>query len=230
MKIAGEYLFAAPQNIVWEALLDPTVLASVLPGCDRLDLIGENEYEGQLQIKVGPVNGSFLGKVKLTNIVAPTSYSMAIDGRGAPGFVKASANISLASVTVAGGPDSTRLTYDSDAQVGGRIASVGQRLIESSARAIIKQSLEGLNAATLARADAARAASAATAAGASAAEAQAAAARVAAPSAIAPPSQLDFATSVAKEVAKDLVPPGARRTLLIVAILLVAVLLLRFIF
>ena len=65
MKLQGEYTFAAPRAVVWEALLDPTVLASVLPGCERLDLVGENDYEGALKIKIGPVQGTFQGKVKL---------------------------------------------------------------------------------------------------------------------------------------------------------------------
>lgn len=218
MKIAGDYLFSAPRPLVWDALLDPKVLASVLPGAERLDLTGENEYEGQLKIKVGPVQGDFLGKVKLEDIQPPAAYRMDIDGRGSQGFVKAKASLTLAEEG-----EGTRLAYDADAQVGGRIASVGQRLIESSARAIVKQSLEGLDGAIQARAAAAKAAQAT---GASTAEVAATAAAVATPEVV-KPSQAAFAAGVAKEVAKDLVPPAARYVLIAVAIALVLWLILR---
>ncbi len=140
MKVSGEYLFDGPQQLVWETLLDPEVLASVLPGCEKLDLVGENEYEGALKIKVGPVQGQFMGKVKLEDIRPPNAYTMQVDGRGAPGFVKATGHLALEAAGA-----QTKVTYEGDAQVGGRLASVGQRLMESSAKAIIKQSLDGLN-------------------------------------------------------------------------------------
>jgi carbon monoxide dehydrogenase subunit G len=206
MKVEGEYVLEGPQDVVWQTLLDPVVLASVLPGCEKLELVAENEYDGALNIKVGPVQGQFQGRVKLEDIRPPEAYTMRVDGRGAPGFVKATGHLALA-----GDGARTRLTYDADAQVGGRLASVGQRLIESSAKAIIKQSLDGLNAAVRARA----AAGAAPAGG--------GAAGPAAPAAMAPapPSQARFAASVAREVAKDLVPKPVRYALLAVAAVLV---------
>ena len=140
MKLQGDYVFDAPVDEVWSALLDPVVLAAVMPGCEKLDLVGR-QYVGELNIKVGPVQGKFSGRVDLLNIVAPSSYTMNIDGRGAPGFVKATAAVRLEKE----GENSTRMSYDADAQVGGKIASVGQRLLEASSRAITKQSLEGLN-------------------------------------------------------------------------------------
>lgn len=184
MKIAGEYQFEGPRPSVWEALLDPEVLAGVLPGCEKLDLVGQDEYEGALNIKIGPVQGQFMGKVKLENIQPPDSYTMHVDGRGAPGFVKATGNLVL---TDAGAV--TRMSYDGDAQVGGRLASVGQRLIESSAKAIIKQSLDGLNEAVRARAEAAAEGSAPPA-----------------PKPSEGPSQAQFAATVARQVARDLIP------------------------
>ncbi len=193
MKVAGEYTFEAPQAVVWEALQDPAVIASVMPGCEKLELVGENRYEGVLNIKIGPVQGRFKGKIRLEDIVEPDSYTMHVDGRGAPGFVRAAANVLLASAG-----DGTRMTYDSDAQVGGRLASVGQRLIDSSAKAIIKQSLDGLNQLMAARA--ATSNGAGEGAGDSDAEAE--------PIAIEAPSQAEFAANIAKEVAKDLLPGG----------------------
>ena len=220
MKIAGDYLFEAPQDIAWDALLDPHVLASVLPGCDRLELIGENEYEGQLKLKVGPIQGDFLGKVKLDHLAPPTSYEMTVDGRGAPGFVKAVAKISLAAEG-----EATRFTYDSDAQVGGKIASVGQRLLESSARAIIKTALEGLGAAMKERAAAAKQVAAA-----GGSQQQAAAAAAAVEITTPPPSQAAFAAGVAKEVARDLVSPGVRRALIVAGLVVLAVLVAKLMF
>jgi len=199
MKVSGEYLFDGPQQLVWDTLLDPEVLASVLPGCEKLDLVGENEYEGALKIKVGPVQGQFMGKVKLEDIQAPDSYTMQVDGRGAPGFVKATGNLALAAEGA-----QTKVTYEGDAQVGGRLASVGQRLVESSAKAIIKQSLDGLNASVQAR-------SAAADAGADAPP----------PVKAKPPSQTEFAANIAKEVARDLLPPWVRNAAFAVAVVLV---------
>ncbi len=183
MKVAGDYSFEAPREELWEALLDPKVLAATMPGCEKLELIGENQYEGELNIKVGPVQGKFRGKIQLEQIDPPNGYTMQLDGRGAPGFVKATARIQLEA-----DGEKTRLAYDGDAQVGGRIASVGQRLLDSSAKAIIKQSLEGLNEALKAR-------STADASGEAVPEPE-----------IRAPSQAEFAAKIAKEVAKDLIP------------------------
>ncbi len=199
MKIAGEYSFEAPPTMVYESLQDPEVLTAVMPGCEKLEKIGEDEYEGTLNIKIGPVQGKFKGKIRLENPREPVGYTLHVDGRGASGFLKATAEVELAPEG-----EGTKMTYDSDAQVGGRIASVGQRLIDSSAKAIIKQSLDGLNATMKAKlADR-------SGDGEAAAVARAAAA---------PPSQTEFAATVAKEVAKDLIPKPALVVLIILALL-----------
>ena len=190
MKVAGDYNFEAPVGDVWKALLDPVVLAAVMPGCEKLDLV-DDAYVGELNIKVGPVQGKFQGKVILSDVEEESGYTMTVDGRGAPGFVKAKAAVKL---TPEG--EQTKMEYDGDAQVGGRIASVGQRLIDASAKAIIKESLEGLNANVKARTNVAQ--------GQEAEVVQA--------------TQTEFATKVAKEVAKDLVPPPMRVALVILAL------------
>jgi len=190
VKFSGEYEFEAPIAEVWKALLDPVVLAAVMPGCEKLELV-DDAYVGELNIKVGPVQGKFQGKVNLSDVEEEKGYTMKVDGRGAPGFVKATASVKL---TPEG--DATKMEYDADAQVGGRIASVGQRLIDASAKAIIKESLEGLNANVKARANVAE--------GEVAEVVQA--------------SQAEFATRVAKEVAKDLIPPPVRTALLVLAL------------
>ena len=191
MKIAGEYLFEGPQDIVWEALMDPYVLASALPGCEKLERVGEDEYEGALGIRIGPVQGAFKGKVKLSDIRKPDSYTMRVDGQGASGFVNATGHLKLRPEN--GG---THADYEGDAQVGGRLAAVGQRLVESSARSVIKQSLDGLNEAVKARA----ATGAAVATGAA----------PAAPGAPKRHSQAEFAANVARDVAADMIPGAVR--------------------
>ena len=140
MKLEGDYRFDASVQEVWDALFDPAILAAVMPGCEKLELI-DGHYVGEIKIKVGPVQGKFTGKVELVDKEEPRSYRMIVDGRGAPGFVKANATVALEAED--GG---TRIRYDADAQVGGKIASVGQRLLEASSRAIVAQSLEGLHA------------------------------------------------------------------------------------
>lgn len=139
MKLSGEYSYDVPRDQVWEALLDPEVLSRTLPGCEDLQRIGENEYAGKLKMKVGPVQGVFEGKVKLSDLDPPNGYHLRIDGRGAPGFMNGDGRLTLEDQG-----NSTLLRYEIEAQVGGRIASVGQRLLDSSAKVITKQGLEGL--------------------------------------------------------------------------------------
>jgi carbon monoxide dehydrogenase subunit G len=140
MQIAGEYTFDAPQELVWKALRDPDVLASIMPGGEGFAEVGDNQYAGNLNVKVGPVQGKFQGHILLSDIVEPDSYTITVDGKGPQGFVKASGRLRL---TPQG--EQTHMAYEGNAQVGGRVASVGQRLLDSSARSIIRQSLEGLN-------------------------------------------------------------------------------------
>ncbi|MCU0681536.1 MAG: SRPBCC domain-containing protein [Polyangiaceae bacterium] len=175
MKLEGDYLFEAPVTEVWDALMDPVVLAAVMPGCDKLELI-DGQYVGELNIKIGPVQGKFSGKVALKDVDEPQSYTMTIDGRGPTGFVKATAAVKLEPEGKA-----TRLRYDADAQIGGKIATVGQRLLDAASKAIAKQSLDGLHVNVKARAAAAEEEAAAAAS--EAAEEKAAPAPAAAPDA-----------------------------------------------
>lgn len=149
MKIEGQYTFDAPRATVWDAVMDPEVIAKVMPGCEALEAVGETAYEGAMKIKVGPVQGQFKGSVEVSDVAAPESYSLKIKGKGAPGFVEADGAIRLAESGA-----KTVLDYEFDAKVGGRIASVGQRLLESSTKVITRQSLEGLEAQIAARREA----------------------------------------------------------------------------
>ena len=185
---------------VWSALLDPAILARTLPGCEGLEADGPNRFKGRLNIKVGPVQGKFAGTVTLDDIVAERGYRIAIQGDGPAGFMNGSGTVQLEDDGVG-----TALLYDIDANVGGRIASVGQRLLDTTTRAITRQALEGLGRQLVALAPPAGGSSAAGAAPA------------APPAAPPPPTTTAFAAGVAREVAADLVPPERRRPLLMVA-------------
>lgn len=201
MKIEGSYPFAAPRDILWPMLLDPQVLANVMPGCETLETVGENQYQGILKIKVGPVQGKFQGDVVLSDINSPESYTITVNGKGAPGFVKGSGSLRLEA-----DGDQTTLHYSGDAQVGGRLASVGQRLLDTSANAIIRQSLEGLGQQVQAR---------------MMADASSELGIDKMPPPAAPPSQMQFATGVAKNLVEEYLAPDQRdnlvRTLLMAA-------------
>jgi len=140
LKLEGTYTFEAPQQVVWDALMDPDVLARVMPGCEKLEKIGENDYESVLKIKVGPVQGTFTGNVTLSELNAPHSYHMSVKGKGAPGHMTGEGEVRLEhkdGVTI--------MHYGGEAKIGGRLAGVGQRLMESSAKSLTHQGLEGLN-------------------------------------------------------------------------------------
>lgn len=145
VKLAGTHSFDAPKSEVWEALLDPDVLSRILPGCKRLDKTADNEFSGEISIRVGPVQGSFNGKVSLDEIDPPNGYRMEIAGQGRPGYVKGVGTLRLE------GDGPTTLHYDGDAQLSGRIASVGQRLVDSTARSLTRQGLQSLESIIAAR-------------------------------------------------------------------------------
>ena len=145
VKLAGTHSFDAPKSEVWEALLDPDVLSRILPGCKRLDKTADNEFSGEISIRVGPVQGSFNGKVTLDEIDPPNGYRMEIAGQGRPGYVKGVGTLRLE------GDGPTTLHYDGDAQLSGRIASVGQRLVDSTARSLTRQGLQSLESIIAAR-------------------------------------------------------------------------------
>jgi hypothetical protein len=140
VNVEGTYSFAAKRDEVWAAVQDPEVLSKILPGVQELKQTGENEYWVRMKIRIGPVQGVFSGTVKLSNHEPPTSFHLSVEGKGAPGFVKGNGDLSFEE-----DGQSTILNYTGEAQVGGRIASVGQRLMESSTQALISQSLEALD-------------------------------------------------------------------------------------
>lgn len=142
MKLSGKYTFSAPREEVWELLMDPSALQRIIPGCERLEEIGDDTYAADIKLGLANVRGDYSGTVKLVDQRPPESYRMEGEGRGKPGFAKGVGNVELTEQ-----PDGkTLMQYSGDAQVGGPIAGIGQRLIEGAAKSIINQSLKALSA------------------------------------------------------------------------------------
>ncbi|HEX4955121.1 MAG TPA: carbon monoxide dehydrogenase subunit G [Thermoanaerobaculia bacterium] len=200
VRISGLHTFAAPREAVWQVLIDPVRLARALPGCEKLEPLGDNRYHGELAIKIGPVEGRFAGTVSLLDQVPPESYRLEMDGKGASGFVQGKGVIRLGD-----NGTGTDLSYEVEAQVGGRVATVGQRLLESSAKVVARQALEELD--RLLPAPAAAAGSGA-----------------AAPAAEPPPpsSQAALAAGFAKGLFAELVPRPWRPVVILAALAVLA--------
>ena len=135
MEIKGEYRIPAKREVVWRALNDPKILKQTIPGCDELTKISDTEMMGKVTAKVGPVSAKFSGKVTLSDINPPESYKIFGEGQGGvAGFAKGGATVHLAE----DGTD-TVLTYVADAQVGGKLAQIGSRLIQSTSTMMANQ-------------------------------------------------------------------------------------------
>jgi carbon monoxide dehydrogenase subunit G len=124
MKLEGAHDIPAPRAKVWDAFLDPERLRQAIPGCEKLEAVGVDEFKATMKIGVAAVKGTFEGKVRLLDKKPPESYKLAVDGSGGPGFVRGETVISLTEID--GG---TRVSYSADVQVGGLIAGVGQRML-----------------------------------------------------------------------------------------------------
>jgi len=135
MKLEGTYTLKAPRQRVWNLLLDPKVLARCMPGCDRLEPLADpNSYNLTLTVGIGPIKGTYGGKVQLEGIQPIYHYKMKVEGKGGPGFIKGEGEIDL---TEADG--ATTISYRGDIQIGGMLAGVGQRMIQGSSKMIIDQ-------------------------------------------------------------------------------------------
>ena len=126
MEIAGSYTFNAPPDRVWNLLMDPAVISSCIPGCDRFEPDGEDRYNVTLTVGLAAITGTYNGTVVLTDKVPNTSYSLVVEGQGRPGFVKGSSAIALRAQG-----ETTAVDVTGVVQTGGPIARVGQRLIGS---------------------------------------------------------------------------------------------------
>jgi carbon monoxide dehydrogenase subunit G len=132
MDLTGDYRIPAPRATVWAALNDPEVLKACIPNCEELTKNSDTEFVAKVVAKIGPVKASFGGKVTLSDIDAPNGYTISGEGQGgAAGFAKGGAKVRLESVD---GGAATILHYAADAQIGGKLAQIGSRLVEGSAR------------------------------------------------------------------------------------------------
>ena len=131
MKMTGEEVITAPRQAVWDALNDPEVLKQAITGCQEIKKKSDTEFEAKVVAKVGPVKASFVGNVKLSKLNPPRSYVISGEGKGGvAGFAKGGATVRLSDT----GDSATKLSYDVDAQVGGKLAQIGSRLIDSTAK------------------------------------------------------------------------------------------------
>ena len=129
MKLNGSYAINAPPETVWGAITNPESLKGCIPGCQRLEDVGDGNYEATISAQLGPVRGNFSAKVSIRDWNPYESYTMVVSASGTPGFVNGEAHITL---TEEGGV--TTVSVDGDGQAGGLLARVGQRMMESVSR------------------------------------------------------------------------------------------------
>lgn len=222
MELNGTYTFDAPRELVWEMFLDPEVLARVMPGCESLEEVEEHVFKGKMKIRVGPVQGNFQGTVTLSELSAPNGYHMKVKGRGPAGIVNGEGDLQLAQQN-----GQTVLTYTGEAKVSGRIASVGQRLMDSSAKSIVKQSLEAFDQQVQARVASEQSAEIGDRRLETGDQPPAASGQPPTATAPAAPSQTQFAMGVAKDVLNDLVQDEQQQLIISGLVILTSVLTIR---
>lgn len=198
MKLEGEYVFSGPREAVWELVRDPEVLSTALPGTQSLNKVSENEYEGEMNVRVGPVAGIFSGRIVVSDEVPPESYTLMVDGKGGPGFARGTGHVQL----IDQGGATTLMKYEGELQVGGKLAGVGQRMLDTVSKSMTRQGLEALNRALEAR----------MAAKSEGREVE-----------YKPPSEAEFAAAVAKDVAGDIFPATRVMWIAIIIILIVVI-------
>ena len=141
MDMTGEQLISLPQQATWSALNDPGVLKDCIPGCESIEQISAAEYQLTMLAKVGPVSARFKGKMTLSDVSAPVTYTLRFEGQGGvAGFAKGEARIELAPEG-----NNTRLRYSAKAMVGGKLAQVGARLIDGVAKKMAEQFFTAFN-------------------------------------------------------------------------------------
>jgi uncharacterized protein len=129
MEMTGSRTVPSDVETTWRALNDPEVLKACIAGCESIERVSDSEYKVTMTVRVGPVSARFTGRIVMTDIVAPTSYTLSFEGQGgAAGFAKGEARVSLA----ANNPG-TRIDYQAKAQVGGKLAQIGSRLVDGAA-------------------------------------------------------------------------------------------------
>ena len=136
MELSGERVIVAPRARVWDALNDPEVLKGCIPGCESLERVSLEELKAVAGLRIGPMSAKFGGKIRLSDLDPPNGYTISGEGQGgAAGFAKGGAKVRLAEAPGGG----TQLSYEVDVQVGGKMAQIGGRLIDATARSMADQ-------------------------------------------------------------------------------------------
>lgn len=204
MQIEGEHIFNGPREEVYMMFRDPDVLASALPGTQALTKVDDQHYEGTMNVRIGMVSGAFSGKLEVADEMAPERCTLIVDGRGAPGFAKGTGKV----VFTEQADGTTLLNYSGDVQIGGTIASVGQRMIDSVSKSMIKTAFDTLDKALEARL-------AAKAAGKAEVDFQA-------------PTEAEFAKAVTKDMVKGFSSVAEIRMLIYIIPLVIIIFLIAF--
>ena len=136
MKIGGTHLLPFPQELAYNSLQDPELLARCMPGCDGLEKIADNEYAMKMKMALAAFSGMFAGKIRIAEAKPHSSFQLIVEGSGKVGFMKGEGVITLSPATEGTG---TEVSYDGDVQVGGTIAAVGQRMVDTTAKMMIKR-------------------------------------------------------------------------------------------
>ncbi len=199
MKIEGEHVFQGSGEQVWELVRDPSVLATALPGTQELEQLSDTEYAGAINLRVGPIGGSFSGKIFVEDEAPPEYVKLRAEGEGKPGFFKGVGEVLLLDQ----GEGRTLMKYSGDIQIGGKLASVGQRLIDTTSKSMIRQGFEVLDQALAAGIGGEE----------DAGEIE-----------FAVPSEAEFAASVAKDVAKETLT-GSRLAAVVITAAIVLIIL-----
>ncbi len=137
MKLEGSYTVPAPRAKVWQELLNPQTLARSLPGCEKFEAKPDGSFSAELKVGIAAVKGTYRGRVEILDARPPERFRMKIDGQGSGGFLKGEGTLSLAD-----GGQETTVSYSGEAQVGGLIASIGQRFVQGAARQVVNQFFE----------------------------------------------------------------------------------------
>jgi carbon monoxide dehydrogenase subunit G len=142
MELTGTQTLPVTQQIAWEALNDPEILKASITGCEQLDRVSETEFSAAVTAAIGPVKARFKAKLTLSDVVAPTSYKIRFDGQGgAAGFGKGEAKVALTAEGAA-----TRLDYTAQANVGGKLAQIGSRLVDAASKKLADEFFTKFNA------------------------------------------------------------------------------------
>jgi uncharacterized protein len=140
VKVSGTHLLNAPRDRVWQLLNDPTFLKECLPGCESMEATGPDQYRVTLTVGIAAVKGKYSGSVTLSEKEPPQRFKMQVEGKGTGGFMQGTGLLELSE-----DPQGTKVAYQGDVQVGGPIASVGQRLLEGAAKMMVGQFFTAVN-------------------------------------------------------------------------------------